>query len=80
MCKVSNLQQKKCKKISFVEAGILDRPRKIKRDYTPKTLADSGISIQEAGEQLQKAMQKYNKLYYRNYKQEGGSYDNSKSR
>ncbi len=43
--------RKDCKKMSFIEAGILDKP-KIKRN----ALIDFGISAQEAEKQLRKVM------------------------
>lgn len=57
--------REECKKISFVEAGILDKPRKIKRNYKNRNIGEFGISMQEAGEQLQKAMQNIQTSQYR---------------
>lgn len=49
--------RKQCRKISFVEADILEKPRKIKRNNTIEAWANFGISMQEAEKQLQKAIQ-----------------------
>lgn len=57
--------RKDCKKISFVEAEILDRPRKIKRNYEIRAWADFCMSSKEAGELLQKAMQNIQTSQYR---------------
>lgn len=51
--------RKECKKISFVEAKVLDRPRKIKRNDAIEAWANLTISMQEAGEQLQKLCKIY---------------------
>lgn len=45
--------RKECKKITFVEAGILDKPKNIKRSSK-----SFGITMQEAEENLRKAMQR----------------------
>lgn len=45
--------RKECKKITFVEAGILDKPKNIKR--SSKSFE---ITMQEAEENLRKAMQR----------------------
>lgn len=57
--------RKDCKKISFVEAEILDRPRKIKRNNAIEAWANLSTSMQEAGELLQKAMQNIQTSQYR---------------
>lgn len=44
-----------CEKITFVEAGIIDKPKIAKKNHNG--FIDFGISTQEAVENLRKAMQ-----------------------
>ncbi|MCI8761187.1 MAG: hypothetical protein HFJ34_08840 [Clostridia bacterium] len=53
--------RKKCEKISFVKAEILDKPQKIERDYiydSWRMFFISTISMLEAEKSLAKAFQK----------------------